>query len=405
MTNCNSIYIHIPFCLSKCKYCDFFSVPCKAVNKNVIPEEYVDSILCELDFYVEYYQIKKVQTIYIGGGTPSLLTEKQFQKILNHIQNKNLLDDSYEFTIEVNPDDITESFVNFLESSIINRISCGIQSMSQPVLDFCGRRAGVLENTKALELLQKGWSKTLSLDLISALPYEKESDFLQNLLYITSLNPHHISMYSLTIEEETKLGQELEQGVFQYDFDKADEMWLKGKSVLEKQGYKQYEVSNFCKENYECKHNLTYWTHKNYIGIGAGAAGSIYSRDGSGIRISNINNIEEYINFWRDKTNIAGKIQFPFETISNVEKIDVETSKFEFFMMGLRKNSGITSFEYENIFSQAIPESVKLLFAKWEKQKKAECIKKMDFTIYRLTSYGLLFLNQFLQELMDLEEL
>lgn len=398
MTHCNSIYIHIPFCLSKCKYCDFFSVACEKSNDSIIPDSYIQALLKELDFYSSYLNLKSVKTIYIGGGTPSILTLSQLERLLHHIQEKLAFEKDYEFTIEVNPDDVTKEFICFLQDSVINRISCGIQSLSQKALDFCGRRAGVEENLNALSLFEKYWHKKLSLDLISALPEENEKDFLENLLFIINKKPHHISMYSLTIEEETKLGQELEKGLFEYDYDKADKMWLLGKELLKEKGYVQYEVSNFCRDNNQCKHNLVYWNHENYIGIGAGAAGSLYKKDGSGLRIANKNNISEYINFWNNFNNQKSS-DFPFEQVSDKELVDRPTSQFEFFMMGLRKTCGITENQYFSVFGEIIPASVKKQFEQWEKQGKASCIIKDDDVIYKLTSRGLLFLNQFLQEL------
>lgn len=391
LSEIKSIYFHIPFCLSKCKYCDFFSIPCADKN-NPVSDDYISALLHELAFKIKKYNISSINTVYIGGGTPSLLTQNQLNTILSFLQNNLAFEKDYEFTIEMNPDDISEELIDFLQNSIITRISCGIQSLNDKVLKKVNRRAGWKENIAALEILSKKWHKTLSLDLISALPEETTDVFLHNLERIIKYNPHHISMYSLTIEEETALGQELEQQLFEYDFDYADDMWLKGKLLLEEKGYRQYEISNFCKENYECKHNLTYWNHESYLGIGAGAAESIYKKDGTIERFSNKNQIENYINFWNKNGD-------NLKNITEKELVDTETSKFEFFMMGLRKASGISDLQYKICFNENIPDKVIDKFLLWQEKGLVDIKTDNAETYYSLNKKGLLFLNKFLQEL------
>ena len=393
-----SIYIHIPFCLSKCKYCDFFSISCNN-KKNPVPDDYISSILNELAFYINQYEIKNIRTIYIGGGTPSLLSKNQLNQIFSFLQNNLNFNDEYEFTIEMNPDDVTEDFIQFLQNSPVNRISCGIQSMNQKVLKNVNRRAGVKENLNALNIFKKYWKKTLSLDFICGLPLEKTDEFIEGIKSILDYEPHHISMYSLTIEEETALGQDLENNIFEYDFDYADEMWLKTKSMLEEKGYVQYEISNFCKKGFECLHNLSYWNHENYLGIGAGATGSLYYKDGSGVRFFNQNNINDYIEFWLNKWKETEAFQNNLATICQKEIVDIQTSQFEFFMMGLRKANGISEIEYEKCFNKNIPEKVVKQFEKWVKKGLAHITKSENDVVYSLNREGLLFLNPFLEEL------
>lgn len=391
----NSIYIHIPFCISKCHYCDFFSVECKKNNESLIPHEYLAALINELKYKVKKYNIKEIETVYIGGGTPSLLTIKQLDFLITSIQKLIKFKTGYEFTIEMNPDDITEELLVYLNSSIINRISCGIQSLNDSVLKYVNRRAGERENIKALDLFKKIWKKSLSLDLISALPFEKTPDFLKNLSKICDYNPDHISLYSLTIEDETPLGKKLNNGDFEYDFDFADDMWLKGKNLLKEKGYFQYEVSNFAKKGFECKHNLTYWNHNGYLGIGAGATGSIYNDDGSAIRYTNKKNINLYMDFWNKKN-----IDFEHSaTVFEVEEIDVETSKFEYFMMGLRKRSGICKEDFEQTFGCDFPKNVEQLINTWKEKDLCTISGNKNQTFYALSETGLLFLNKFLEEI------
>ena len=301
-----------------------------------------------------------------------------------------LISENCEFTVECNPDDISEEFLIILNEIGVNRISCGLQSMNDCVLKSVNRRAGEEENQSALEIIDKNWTGIKSFDLISSLPGESEESFENNLKKIIEYNPHHISLYSLTIEEETPLGQDLEAGKFKYDFDAADKMWIKGRDYLISKGYCQYEVSNFAVPGYECRHNMAYWQHKNYIGIGCGATGTIYE-DNIAVRSTNINNIENYINFWvYNKKDLV---------IKDIENIDSNTNEFEFFMMGLRTAKGISKKNYESIFNKPISENILNLFQKWKNQNLA-CIKDEDSdTYFSLSKDGLLFLNLFLEQL------
>ena len=393
-----SLYIHIPFCVSKCLYCDFYSVP-----QNKILDSYVDSVISELNIRLNEYKIdgvlNKLQSVYIGGGTPSLLTKNQINKLNDFFLSNNVFTDDFEFTIEVNPDDVSENFIESINQTLINRISCGLQSMNDDVLQFAKRRGSVSDNICALELLKSQWKKNFSVDLICGLPGESEKSFFFGLNSILKYEPNHISMYSLTIEDSTPLGKIFNSGKIEYDFDFADNLWLKAKDFLEKNGYDQYEVSNFSKKGFESKHNLSYWNHQSYLGVGSGATGTVYNDDGSGIRWTNTQNIERYINFWQEKSN-----SFNIEKnddIQELEQIDVETSKIEFFLMGLRKLSGITTKEFENIFHKPIDDKIIKVFKKWEQKKLCKIQNEYNDSVrYSLGKNGILFLNAFLEEIV-----
>lgn len=395
-TPINSIYIHIPFCLSKCHYCDFFSVPCNKKDNSNIPQKYVDAILREIEYKAKKYNLSSIKTIYIGGGTPSLLTSEQLNQITDKINQIFSLEPGYEFTIEVNPDDVSKQFLLNLAKSPVNRISCGIQSLNQKVLKSVNRRAGKQENLNAIKLFSEYWNKKLSLDLIAALPDESDESFLEGLKTVCESKAEHISLYSLTIEDETELGQKCINGELNYDYDWADSMWLKGKEYLESRGFLQYEISNFSKQGKECAHNLTYWKHESYLGIGAGATGTVYKEDGSGIRKSNVNDIDEYIKKWTCNYDTDS---FNEDDFVQVEEIDLETSKFEFFMMGLRKNNGISKKDFEVKFDCEFPKKIHNLFLNWEEKKLARINTLIEDTNYALNEKGLLFLNAFLSEL------
>ena len=395
-----ALYIHIPYCISKCAYCDFFS----KAQGYTIPDDYVTALCNEIKYRIKTYKIKELQTIYIGGGTPSLLSSSQFDSIFNCIKNladinpKNNLESKpdIEITVEVNPDDLSENLLETLASCGVTRISCGIQSMSNPVLKRACRRAGSEVNRKALKLLKEKWQGQLSLDLISALPEESQESFLAGLKEVVAAEPDHISLYSLTIEETTPFGRQLDSGQLSYDFDAADKLWLKGRDFLEEQGYRWYEVSNFSKPGKECRHNLIYWTHQSYLGCGSGACGTIYKKDGSGIRWTNTTELKKYISFWHDAADSFD------DAPCDREEIDGQTSRFEFFMMGLRKLEGISKKEYEDCFGEELPEKFLEVFGSW--QEKGLCYRTgLDAggaQRFAMSREGMLFLNRFNMELL-----
>ena len=326
------------------------------------------------------------KSIYVGGGTPSLLNKNQLKKIIEKAASIKKIGENTEITVELNPDDVSEALLKDLEDCGVNRISLGIQSFNQKALEFAKRRAGVSQNIFALETVSGFWKGRFSLDLICGLPFETEESFFAGLEKAFFYEPDHISLYSLTFEDESPFGKLLDQKQLDYDFDFSDRLWLQGRELLEKNGYFQYEVSNFCKKGFESIHNLSYWNHESYIGVGSGASGSLYSDDGSAVRWTNTRDIDFYILNSR-KTSL----------ISQIEKIDLQTSEFEFFMMGLRKIEGVREGDFKRIFAREFPPSVKKLAEKWE--KKGLCLierksgKGFDFT---LGKKGILYLNNFL---------
>lgn len=394
-----SLYIHIPYCISKCAYCDFFSMP----QGNIIPENYIEALCREIVYRFSSLQIKELKTIYIGGGTPSLLSADQFQKIFSTIKNNTSLLSNSEITVEVNPDDVTKKLLESLWQCGVNRLSCGLQSMNDAALKKACRRADAATNRKAINLIKEYWNGETSFDLISGLPGDDEKSLLGGLEEVVSYNPSHISLYSLTIEERTPLGKELEAGKLDYDFDLADKLWLRGRNFLESKGYKWYEVSNFCREGKECAHNLVYWTHGGYAGCGPAACGTVYNKDGSGFRWTNTTDIEKYIKYWFEQ---AAALQDLPDGAENAlpqayEQIDKETSEFEFFMMGLRKLTGISQSDYQEIFGESLPQKFLKLFSEWE--KKGLCTRREspeDSGTYAMSREGMLFLNRFNMELL-----
>lgn len=389
--NSCGLYIHIPFCKSKCAYCDFFS----CTNKEHLIENYIEALCRELFITVNQNINLTIDTVFIGGGTPSIIPLKVFQKLCTQITS---LCSPKEFTVEANPDDITKEFLEFLNNCGVTRLSAGIQSLNEKSLKECKRRADVQTNLNALELIKKHWKNSFSIDLITALPYETEKTLIHGLNKIIEYEPDHISLYSLMLEEETPLFSTYKN----YNSDNADNLWLKGRDFLINRGYSQYEVSNFCKKGKECLHNLKYWKQENYLGAGAGATGTIYKKEEkfTGIRKTNTQNIEKYINFWNSSDK---EISSP-DTKDSVYETEIITEKncrIEFFMMGLRLMEGVCEKDYELRYNEKFPYAIKDIFYKWNKQKLADISLKNDCMIFSLNNKGILFLNKLLEEIFE----
>jgi len=396
-----SLYIHIPFCRKKCDYCDFFSVPCKGN----IPDEYISALKNEISFLKDFYKISSWRTVYIGGGTPSLLTEKQIGDLCSFLAKdfssdngvKNIAEK--EFTIEMNPDDIRESLLDVAYSSGVNRLSIGVQSLNDAALKAVNRRCTRETTLKALELVKKNWCGSLSLDAIAGLPEQNTDEFLQSLKEIVSYEPSHISLYSLMIEEGTPLFSRISKGELLYNEDESEEQWLLGKSFLTEKDFLQYEVSNFAIKGKESKHNSVYWHLEDYLGAGSGATGSLFGDNA--IRWTNTADIKKYIEYWTGKEN-KSILTAPREN----ENLDMETQEEEFLMMGFRLLSGVSEREYKKRFSKDLGERLGAkdgVFAKWQSRGDARIIEnanKNGERFYALTDKGILFLNKYLEEIL-----
>lgn len=397
------LYVHIPFCLKKCDYCDFFS----RVSSSV-PDLYVEALLKELEYRVKRHSVKSFRTIYIGGGTPSLLSPLQIKKLFDGIKFYCKSESPIEVTYEMNPETITEEKLKVLDECGVTRISLGVQSLNDRALKAVGRHCTRNACLLGLSKLKSFWKKDFNLDAIAGLPGQSTQEFLSSLNEIIAFNPSHISMYTLTVEEGTPLYEKIQQG-FEVDGDLSDVQWLKGKEVLRENGYFEYEVSNFSKKGKESQHNMLYWQQKNYIGIGSGGCGTVYSNADcfTGLRWTGTENIEEYVNFWTQACDFSSELNFPQEA----EALDEETLEFEFLMMGLRTLKGVSEREYALRFSHCEPwygnlskrlgvEKTKSLWSKFLSEGKARCYSdSKDGRFYALTEEGLLFLNSLLLEL------
>ncbi len=321
-----SIYIHIPFCVSKCSYCSFNSYPIKYFSNEIL-ENYFKSILEHIDYYKNCDLI--VDTIFFGGGTPSIVKPEYIENILNFIYKNFKISKNCEISIEINPDSITEEKLKIYKSSGINRISIGIQSFNDKFLKFLGRAHNSYQAIKAIEIVRK-YFNNLSIDLIFGILGQKILDLKSELEKIKEISPEHVSYYSLSIEENTKFYY---QGVNEIDEILFGDMYDLIVNFLNETGIIQYEISNYSKKGYKCKHNLRYWNYEEYLGFGAGAV-SFYQ----GKRWQNVKSPKEYANNFNKKE---------YEEI-----LDEKTMEFEYIFMNLRKTEGLNLNDFKIKFKK-----------------------------------------------------
>lgn len=393
-----SLYVHVPFCRQKCDYCDFFSIPSNRASCVCPDEEYVRSVLNEIRFYVKKYSVSRWKTVYIGGGTPSQLGAKLLFELVSGIKSAVSDKTADEFTVEMNPEDLTEDILDSAQKAGVDRISTGIQALDQKALDSVNRHCPLQTAISSLELLQKKWKKKLSVDFIAGLPGQTCSSFKKQFETVFNFkNIDHISLYSLTLEENTPLYKKIESGKIKWSQQKTDRMWILGRKILKENGFIQYEVSNFARTGAESLHNKVYWHLENYIGCGSGACGSVYGEVSE--RWTNTCSIKNYENFWLD---FNPESEIP-ESIRQVEKIDLQTQKFEWLMMGFRLLEGVCSEEFKKRFGKSLEERIGVkdgLFFEWSKKHLARSYKKDGKTFYALNERGLMLLNLFLESLL-----
>lgn len=393
-----SLYVHVPFCRQKCDYCDFFSIPSNRASCVCPDKEYVRSVLNEIRFYVKKYSVSRWKTVYIGGGTPSQLGAKLLFELVSGIKNAVSDKTADEFTVEMNPEDLTEDILDSAQKAGVDRISTGIQALDQKALDSVNRHCPLQTAISSLELLQKKWKKKLSVDFIAGLPGQTYSSFKKQFETVFNCkNIDHISLYSLTLEENTPLYKKIESGKIKWSQQKTDRMWILGRKILKENGFIQYEVSNFARTGAESLHNKVYWHLENYIGCGSGACGSVYGEVSE--RWTNTCSIKNYENFWLD---FNPESEIP-ESIRQVEKIDLQTQEFEWLMMGFRLLEGVCSEEFKKRFGKSLEERIGVkdgLFFEWSKKHLARSYKKDGKTFYALNERGLMLLNLFLESLL-----
>ncbi len=355
--NISSVYIHIPFCKNICNYCDF----CKVYYNKDLVDKYLEALEKEVSLC---YNQDFIETIYVGGGTPSSLNKKQLDKLFLVI-NKLNIDNLKEFTFECNVNDITENLLVYLKSNGVNRLSVGIESFNTRLLNVLGRNnSNVIEKIK----LCKKYFKNINIDLIYGINGQSVEELKYDLDEFLKLDVSHISIYSLILEDNTilKINDYIE-----INDDVSREMYDTICEFLKQNNYTHYEISNFAKKGYESKHNLTYWHNKKYYGFGAGAAGYV-----GNIRYVNTKSVYNYIKHNRRSEEII------------TDRIDMEN----FMILGLRLVSGVSNTDFKKRYQKEVADVFD--------------IKKLDHDgdRYFIDENDLYISNYILEDFIDIEE-
>lgn len=378
------IYVHIPFCKKKCNYCDF----CSYAEKESFSARYTKCLCKEITNVSQNFkqQCKSinddknyvvVKTIYIGGGTPSVIDSKYIEEILNAIRQNYKVDEKAEITIEVNPGTVTVEKLEHYYNIGINRLSLGLQATKQSLLEMLGRIHTYYDFLDTYRFARSVGFKNINVDLMIGLPNQTLIDVKDSLEEVISLEPEHISVYSLILEEGTVLEKQVSQKLLKLPSEDTErEMYWAVKKILEENGYKHYEISNFAKPNFESKHNVDCWNQREYIGFGVASHSYINQ-----IRYSNTESLETYIE------NIENNHIEKNYTIQ--EKQNMEEQQKEYMLLGLRKIDGVSIQAFKRKF---VANPIYLYHDELEKLTNEELIE-VDGDSIKLTSKGLDFAN------------
>lgn len=382
------LYIHIPFCMKKCNYCDFLSAPADERTQN----HYVAALLREIRYYGECCRDRRVSTIYIGGGTPSWLPEQYMELILKQLRVSFDIDEAAEITVECNPGTLTGQKLMTYKACGVNRLSIGLQSTFDDELKLLGRVHTYEQFLRNYELARKAGFSNINIDLMSALPYQTTVKYLTSLKRVIALKPEHISAYSLIIEKGTPFYEK-----YRFDAVKREagmrteclpgeeteyEIYEKTKEVLEQNGYRQYEISNYAKAGYECRHNIGYWKRTDYLGMGLGAASLI-----DNVRYTNARDLFLYIEETSDihavsiegvEHGMATNLHEQADVVSRNAQIE------EYMFLGLRMTEGITRAEFRQTFGVEI----EAVYAGILPKLAEEGLIRMEAGVIRLTKRG-----------------
>ncbi len=374
--NTIGLYLHFPFCLKRCSYCDFYSIP---VSSPDLINQYVESLITEIELKAPNFQDREIRTVYLGGGTPSLLSARQFSVLMDVLVKNFRLGTDLEISLEANPATLDENKLKTYIKSGLNRISIGCQSFSDPELELLGRIHDVKQIYKTVDLINKAGLKDYNIDLIYGIPNQTVKQWLSNLEKAISLNPTHISMYLLQLDPNTALGTKvINKEVLMLEDEIEETMYSEAISYLHEQGFKQYEISNFSKLGYRCQHNLVYWQAKEYLGLGAGAVSFLGNQ-----RCINNPQMADYINYLQQG-------QKPGQEVLEVmnEKQLVEDA----VILGLRLTEGIDIRQ----FNEAYATDLLVKFKTPIEDSRAKKLLKIEDGFLKLTKKGYFLSNQVL---------
>lgn len=367
------LYVHIPFCVRKCQYCDFLSGPSDEETK----DRYIEALLKEIRA-AEHTEDYEIVSVFIGGGTPSALKAEAIASIMRTLQEQFFFCEDAEVTIEVNPGTVDLEKLTIYRNVGINRLSLGLQSTDAEELKLLGRIHSYEEFLKSYEWAREAGFSNINIDLMFAIPGQTGEAWRQHLYQVAELNPEHISAYSLIIEEGTPFA---EQNLDLPDEDTEYQMYEDTAEILERYGYRQYEISNYAKQGYMCRHNAGYWQRREYLGFGLGAS-SLYG----GMRFSNTRRMQEYLKESRNPDQIRKDVT----VLLRNERIE------EFMFLGLRMTEGISEKKFEENFDVRLMDVYGNILQKYEETGFMEHIE----TKWRLTRKGIHVSNHILADFL-----
>ena len=341
------IYIHIPFCASKCSYCDFYSL----AGQESKMDKYQSALIKHIEESASQMEPYYIDTIYFGGGTPSIYGAKRLCELFNTLKRTAKVLKSAEVTVEMNPDSVNQNDLRLLKNEGFNRISLGVQSANDDILRLIGRRHSFKQAEQAVRLARSEGFDNISLDLIYGLPSQTKNDWADTLSKSIALRPQHFSCYGLKLEDGTPICKYRGSAFLPDDDDQAD-MYLYMTDILEHYGYSQYEISNFSLPSKESRHNLKYWRLDDYMGFGPGAHSFV-----DGIRYSFVRDLDKYID------GVFGTEYI----IDEYEKPDTLGLAAEYIMLGMRTVRGISKNEYNAVYRSGF-DKIEYLLGEYEKK-------------------------------------
>ena len=375
------IYVHVPFCRSKCQYCDFYSLTDKSDR---LMDGYLDAICDHIRETGPQAPNYIVDTVYFGGGTPTFFGADGMSAILTTIRKNFDVAADAEITFEANPDSVSPKLLRKLRSEGFNRVSLGVQCDDDEILEKIGRPHTYEQAVSAVERIRKAGFRNLSLDLIYGLPGQTMESWQKTLQHVLELRPEHISCYGLKVEEGTPL-YSCKDYVNLPDDDAQADMYLAAIEILRSKGYRQYEISNFCRRNLESRHNVKYWSGGEYLGFGPDA-----SSDFAGKRFKIIRDLKGYID----------GIQKGGQVLEEIQEVAPRERAGEYLMMRLRTTRGISASEYEKKFLLSFSSLEKALDAC---RQRGHALR-FDKDSWRLTPEGFLLSNSIISDLLLLQE-
>ena len=378
------LYVHIPFCRSKCDYCDFCSI---VPNSNSVVEHYTDALILQMEDYSARLRPYLIDTVYIGGGTPTSLDEKRLSRIIENIYRNFKIAKKAEFTVEANPATCDAKSLRRLRKLGVNRLSMGLQSVHDNELRALGRIHTFADFRETYEAARTAGFDNVSLDLMYGIPEQTEKSFAQTLSAVTALEPDHISMYALKIEDGTPFAHRKDSLVLP-DEDAQFSMYMNGVEYLASRGFERYEISNFARGGRYSKHNLKYWHCEEYFGLGAAAHSFL-----DGERISTTKNIRDFI----DGLEI---INNDINVIDSKVAVKGEALADDYVMLAMRLSEGVNAADFNAKFGIDFNEKYGKLLDDYVDDGFVE----KDEKGYRFTSAGMFVSNYILSDVLGLDE-